>query len=173
MLYEEVKGTGAWIWQRHPGCNCVIEYKPSRGFKQIVPPTRRREVQKNLERLEKNKRQLLSADITNLRDEFVAHSLSAKFQNYDILNLETGERYHFAEGSKLQNKEVFAGKGSKDKYRNAYIFAEKYGGAVEEWQHVKAISTLDTPEGERKAEVHWSQCDGYGKHDFFLKRWLD
>lgn len=52
--YEEVEGTGAWIWQRHPGCNCVIEYKPSRGRKQIVPPTRRREVQKNLERAAKN-----------------------------------------------------------------------------------------------------------------------
>lgn len=48
--YEEVEATGAWIWQRHPGCNCVIEYRPSRGFRQIRLPSRRESVEKNLER---------------------------------------------------------------------------------------------------------------------------
>lgn len=64
--YEEVDGTGAWIWQRHPGCNCIIEYKPSRGFKQIVPPTRRREVQENLERAESSGRKPQSNNDTKI-----------------------------------------------------------------------------------------------------------
>ena len=42
-------------------------------------------------------------------------SIRAKFQNYNILALSLGDRYHLAGGSKLQNKEVFVGK--RDKYR--------------------------------------------------------
>ena len=33
--------------------------------------------------------------------------------------------------------------------------------------------TLDTPDGDRDVEVHWVQCQGIGKHEFFIKRWLD
>ncbi|MCR4746655.1 MAG: hypothetical protein K5894_15675 [Lachnospiraceae bacterium] len=130
-------------------------------------------MEKNLERAKKPKRQLFSTNITNLDDEYIAYSISAKFQNYAIMDLQTGEIYHFAEGSKLQNKEIFAGKGSHTPYRNAEKYAKKYGGKIEDWQHLKAISTLETPDGDRKAEVHWSQCDGYGKHDFFIKNWYD
>ena len=33
--------------------------------------------------------------------------------NYDILDPETGDIFHLIEGSKIQDKKVFAGKGSK------------------------------------------------------------
>ena len=36
----------------------------------------------------------------------------------------------------------------------------------------KAVGYIDTPEGQMKVEVHWMQCDGIGKVDFFVKRWL-
>jgi len=89
------------------------------------------------------------------------------------MDLATGEMFHFVEGTRLQNVEVFAGKGSKVPYRNAYKYADEYGGRVEDWQHVKGKGWLSTSDGDRRAEVHWSQCEGIGKHDFFVKRWLD
>ena len=61
---------------------------------------------------------------------------------------------------------------SKTPYRKAYKYAEK-GGKVEDWEHVKGTGWLDTEDGPRKVEVHWSQCPGIGKHDFFIKEWLD
>lgn len=120
-----------------------------------------------------SKKQPLNSLITNLKDEYVIKSVGSKLNNYDIMDLTTGEMYHFAEGTKLQNKEVFAGKGSKKEYRNAAKYADKYGGVVDEWQHVKAEAVLETVDGEIPAEVHWSQCEGIGKKDFFVKRWLD
>lgn len=119
------------------------------------------------------KKQLLDNSRTDLLDEFVARSAGAKFQNYDILDLQTGEKYHLAEGTYLQNKEVFAGKGCKTEYRKAYVYADRYGGNIEDWQHVKGIGTLATPDGDRKAEIHWSQCEGIGKKDLNIKRWMD
>lgn len=117
--------------------------------------------------------QLLSSNIVNLKDEIVGKSVSAKFENYDIMDLATGEIFHLAEGSRLQNKEVFAGKGSKTPYRNAEKYAERYGGKAEDWQHVKAIGTLETDEGDQLAEIHWSQCEGVGKREMFVKKWLE
>lgn len=81
--------------------------------------------------------------------------------------------YHLAEGTKLQDKEVFAGKGHRNEYRKASEYAIKYGGKVEDWQHVKGKGIVETSDGNFKAELHWSQCEGIGKVDFFVKRWLD
>ena len=113
----------------------------------------------------------VSADVTNLDDEYVLKSVGAKAQNYDIMDLDTGEMYHLVEGSYLQDKEVFAGKGSSKAYRDAYKFANRYGGDVKDWQHVKAKALLATEDGDRRAEVHWSQCAGIGKKEFFVKKW--
>lgn len=120
-----------------------------------------------------NKGRLLSATRTDLLDEIVGKSVGAKYQNYDIMDLVTGEKYHFAEGTRLQNKEVFAGKGSSTPYRKAEEYAAKHGGNAADWQHVKAFGVLDTPEGQIPVEVHWSQCEGIGKYDFFVKHWLE
>lgn len=119
------------------------------------------------------KKQMLNPDITNMLDEYVMKSVGAKARNYDIMDLQTGEMFHLAGGSKLQDKEVFAGKGSSKEYRMAYKYVEKYGGKLEDWQHVKGKAVLETPDGDFPAEVHWSQCEGIGKVDFFVKRWLD
>ncbi len=108
-----------------------------------------------------------------LPDILIGKSVGAKAKNYTIMDLETGEIFQFTEGTRIQNTEVFAGKGSKSEYRNAYKYADKYGGKAEDWQHVKGIGQLSAADGDRKAEVHWSQCEGVGKHDFFVKRWLE
>lgn len=107
-----------------------------------------------------------------LPDIQVGQSVGAKAKNYEVMDLSTGEMFHFVEGTRIQNVEVFAGKGSSVVYRNAYKYADRYGGNVEDWQHVKGTGWLTTEDGDRQAEIHWSQCDGFGKHDFFVKKWL-
>lgn len=183
------------IFRRHANCRCVVEYKVGKwsqnvhtkryydengnaiDARKVVGLTSKtfdgiNPLQELTKQIDPKKQQLLSAEITNLRNEYVGKSVSAKFQNYDIMDLQTGETYHLAEGTHLQNKEVFAGKGTKNEYRNAEKYAKKYGGKVENWQHVKAVGTLSTPDGDNEAEIHWSQCEGIGKEDFFIKKWL-
>ncbi len=90
-----------------------------------------------------------------------------------VLDLETGIRYHLAKGTKMQDVEVFAGKGSKTEFRQAAKYAERYGGAASDWQHAKGKCVLSTEDGDVKAEIHWVQCDGVGKKEMFVKEWLE
>ena len=108
-----------------------------------------------------------------LPDIIIGRSVGAKAKNYDIMDLATGEIFHLVEGSRLQNVQVFAGKGSHKPYEKAWKYANKHGGKVEDWQHVKGFGLVDYYGEEREAELHWSQCEGIGKYDFFIKRWLD
>lgn len=57
----------------------------------------------------------------------IGKSLGAKAKNYKVMDLQTGKMYSKLEGSKVQDTQVFAGKGSKVEYRKAYKYAEKYG----------------------------------------------
>ena len=118
-------------------------------------------------------RTYLSPEYVGLKDEFVRKSVGARSRNYDIMDLATGEVYHLADGSKLQDKKVFAGKGTNVPYRKAQKYAERYGGRPEDWQHVKAIGVVHTEDGDFLAEIHWSQCDGIGKQEMFIKEWLE
>ena len=117
---------------------------------------------------------ILTADGNMKLDDIQIHrSVGAKAKNYDVMDLQTGEKFHFVEGTKIQDVEVFAGKGVKTPYRNALKFVNKYGGKEKDWQHVKGKGVLDYYGEERRAEVHWSRCTGIGDHEFFIKRWLE
>ena len=116
---------------------------------------------------------LSNDDIIKLPDIIIGKSIGAKAKNYDILDLETGEIFHLVEGSRLQNVEVFAGKGTSSVYNMAEKYANRHGGKIEDWQHAKGFGLVETDDGDRKAELHWSQCENVGKFDFFVKRWLD
>ena len=108
-----------------------------------------------------------------LPDISIGRSLGAKAQNFDIMDLETGEHFQLVEGTHLQNVEVFAGKGTKSEYRNAEKYATDIGGRAADWQHVKGVGAVDYYGESRKASIHWSQCEKYGKYDFFIKEWLE
>lgn len=120
-------------------------------------------------------RKFLPKALTTLpqRDIIIGRSVGAKARNYEVMDLDTGEMFHFAEGTKIQDVEVFAGKGVKSPFRKAEKYADRYGGKPEDWQHAKGFCVLATPEGDREAEVHWVQCSGAGKFEFFVKEWLD
>ena len=112
-------------------------------------------------------------EVLSLPDIGIGRSVGAKSSNFDIMDLKTGEHFQLAEGSRLQNVKVFAGKGAAASYRNAIAFAREYGGEPENWQHVKGIGFVDFYGECRKAELHWSQCEGVGKFEFFIKEWLE
>lgn len=108
-----------------------------------------------------------------LPDEIIGRSLGAKASNYDVMDLQTGDLYHLSEGSRLWDIEVFAGRGTRSVFRNAEKYADRYGGAAQDWQHVKGKGIVETPDGDRPAELHWVQCQSIGKKEMFVKRWLD
>ena len=91
-----------------------------------------------------------SAPLFLTLDDIPVHkSVGAKWKNYDILDFETGEKYHFAEGTKIYNNTVFAGKGAAVEYRKAYKYAERFGGKIEDWQHCKGTGIIRTPSRQR------------------------
>lgn len=113
--------------------------------------------------------------IIKLEDIEIGRSVGAKAKNYDILDPATGEYFNFAEGTKIQNAEVFAGKGCKKPLDKevAEGLANQIGGKAENWQHAKGHSIIDYHGEERPAEVHWFQEKSVGKHKFKIKRWED
>ena len=81
--------------------------------------------------------------------------MGANAKNYDVMDLTTGEFFHFAEGTRIKNVEVFAGSGMRTIFRKAQKYADRYGGKAEYWQHVKGYGILETDDGDREAEVYW------------------
>ena len=114
-----------------------------------------------------------NGSIMKLPDEKILRAVGSKNINDDVLDLSTGERFRLVPGSRITNVEVFAGKGVRTPYRKAYVYARDFGGNIEDWQHVKGIAILAYYGEERKAEIHWSRCEGIGNVDRFIKRWLD
>lgn len=113
--------------------------------------------------------------IIELEDIVIHKSVGAKVKNYDIIAPDTGEIYHFAEGTKIQNSEVFAGKGTKHPLHEGVAegLTEQYGGTPEKWQHCKGHGVIDFDGEERKAEVHWFQEETVGRVKFKVKEWED
>lgn len=116
------------------------------------------------------------SDIIRLEDYYIGRSLSAKAKNYDVFDPSTNETFHFVEGTKIQNREVFAGYGTKHRLHDGV--AEGLSKVYEEsdvnkWQHAKGIGVLDYHGEERKAEVHWFQEETVGKVKFKVKEWLE
>ena len=54
-----------------------------------------------------------NTDKIPLKDTIIHRSVGAKFKNYKVVDKTTGVEYVFAAGSRIQDSEVFAGKGTK------------------------------------------------------------
>ena len=64
-----------------------------------------------------------SRDIIKLPDTDIPRSVGAKALNYDIEDKTTGMVYHYAEGTKIQNREVFA---LQEQMRSLRIWKKAY-----------------------------------------------
>ena len=82
-----------------------------------------------------------------------------------------GSIAHFVEGTKLQNKEVFAGKGCRRKIDEENRLIVQYGGAYGMWMKVKAHATIIWRNITDRAEIHWYEEATSGKVEFKFKRW--
>lgn len=112
---------------------------------------------------------------SKIEDIHIQKSVGAKSKNYNVLDPDTGEIYHFVEGTRIRNPQVFAGKGGVKPLREAVSegLSEKYGGKPENWQHCKGIGTIDDHGDEVEAEVHWFQEKEAGRHRFKIKKWRE
>lgn len=114
----------------------------------------------------------LSETIT-LPDEDIPRSVGAKWKNYDI-DMQDGTTAHLAEGSKLQNKEIFAGRGCKRKIDDIDRLVKQHGGNPDDWAKVKATADIVLETGEIiKAEIHWYEESYVGKVELKFKEELD
>lgn len=113
--------------------------------------------------------------IMNLPDILIQKSVGAKARNYDVLDPGTGDIFHFVEGTRIQNSQVFAGHGAKTPLHEGVAegLSEQIGGTPSKWQHCKGDGVIDYYGEERQAEVHWFQEETVGKHKFKIKYWLD
>lgn len=111
---------------------------------------------------------------TILEEFTISFSLGAKAKNYQVYDPESGRYYPFAEGTRIRNPKVFAGKGGVKSLRQEVMsgLAEQFGGKPTEWQHCKGFGTLDCDGEYCDAEVHWFQEPTVGKHKFRVKKWL-
>lgn len=69
----------------------------------------------------------LGNGIIKLDDIVIGRSVGAKAPNYSVMDLDTGEYFKFVEGTKIQNPEVFADKGTNKELKIAEKYANKYG----------------------------------------------
>ena len=108
-------------------------------------------------------------------DIFIGKSLGAKSKNYEVIDPATGEHFHFVDGTKIQNAEVFAGYHVKKPLREAVVegLVGEFGGSPEKWQHSKGFGFLDCDGDTVLAEVHWFQEESVGKVKFKVKEWLE
>lgn len=101
--------------------------------------------------------ELARARAIPIEDAAIRRSVGAKAKNYGILDPESGERFNFSEGTRIQNSEIFAGRGTthglRENVKNG--LADKYGGDPEKWQHCKGNGVINYYGEDRPAEVHW------------------
>lgn len=119
----------------------------------------------------------MQTDTIKLKDTYIVKKLSAKGKNYKVVDKMTGVEYEFSPGTRIQDSEVFAGKGTRHPLHEGVAegLTEQYGGRVSDWQHAKGFGTLLDPDTgeELEAEVHWFQAKDVGKVKFKVKEWLD
>lgn len=106
-----------------------------------------------------------------LPDEQLPRSVGAKWRNEKIA-MPDGTTAAFVEGSKLQDKEVFAGYGTNKPLRAKYALSVAYPSSTpEKWQKLKAKAQIVLKNGEiMNAEVHWYEEPTVGKVEFKYKK---
>lgn len=172
MPYSEAYAKGAF--ERHPGCHCEIFYKPKKGGWQRQNDWKSNTWQDSQDPQKIEYRKSFMGIPLGRREDLrvIPKSVGARVFKNSIIDFETGMEYHIGGNGRVSNVEVFAGKGSKDKYHKAYKYSNKYGGLPDEWKHMKGNAYIENDYESGFAEIHWSEHDEYGSYDPFVKKWL-
>lgn len=104
----------------------------------------------------------------------IPRSVGARGKNYEIVEPGTGNTYHFAEGTRIQDIQIFAGRGTRTPLHESVAegLSKQFGGKEENWQHVKGYGIIDVDGELVKAEVHWFQEESVGRVKLKVKKWL-
>lgn len=87
------------------------------------------------------------------------------------VRLPDGSFSKITKNADITDIETFAGKGAKAELRVKDFLVQNYGGEPENWQHSKARTYVDTPNGAKKAVIHWFYEEGVGAKETFVKGW--
>lgn len=79
---------------------------------------------------------------------------------YDIAYTYKKKLYTFPANQKIYYISIFAGGRSAPKFRNAYIYSNKYGGKPGEWYKVKGYALANG----HLLEIHWVEHKKYGRY---------
>ena len=119
---------------------------------------------------EQRKKELERKYNDDLPDEQLPFSLGAKWVNEEI-KMPDGTTAKFVEGSKIINKQVFAGKGTKTPIRDIERLVKTYSKSkAENWQKVKGIAKLDLDGEYIKGEIHWYEEPSVGRVEVKYKK---
>ena len=87
------------------------------------------------------------------------------------VKLPDGTMSQLTKFTEIKDIEVFAGEGAKEELRVRDFLAMNYGGSAEKWQHTKGRGFVDTPEGSKRAMLHWFEEETVGIKEMFVKGW--
>ena len=109
-----------------------------------------------------------------LPDQEIFRGPGAKGANYDILGPDD-QYYQYAAGTKIQDREVFAGYGTRHPLHEGVAegLTEEFGGDPTKWRHEKGIGIIDRNGEEVRAEVHWFYAESVGQVKHMIKEWLE
>lgn len=164
------------VYRRHDHCRCEVLFDPGDGKVQNVHSKEWIDKEEVEKRIEFSKTYVRSDIPDSLKqvDINLPKSVGSRWTNYDVYDEEEDDVFHFVDGTRIKNVEVFAGKGVRKglKLEVKEGLTSRYGGKEDDWQHVKGFGVLNCYGENRSAEVHWFQCTGVGRVEFKLKRWL-
>lgn len=160
----------------HPLCRSCLINLPSEDWR----PELRRDQENNKtinwtayqEWYDKNIEKPVSSDIIRLSDTSIGRSVGAKAKNYDI-QLPSGDYVNLAEGTKITNSTVIAGKGRNRQIDMLDTLVADYGGNPEDWQKAKGFGYVNIDGEVLKAELHWYQEPTVGKVNMKIKQQKD
>lgn len=160
VSYDEAYQRG--MFERHPGCGCVITYKSKKG---IFRQGRGDWGTNNWHTVREAKERERRIDFSNEKEDIIRFpkSVGSKWRNYDVKDFESGNIYHFIEGSSIRNPTTFAGYGTKFPLRKEVkkgLSAQYPNTNPEKWEHRKGSGHLNVSGTDKLAEVHWFQQPG-------------
>ena len=163
----------------HPWCTCLYYIDTDKSLEEIGRELRGWLDGGENERLDEAfaRRESEKLDIRGGHDILSTKALRAEraAKNARKIIDSSGEIYELVRGKRLQDKEVFAGYGSKTPLSEFVSegLSEQVGGSPEKWAHVKAKGWINYHGEAVRAEIHWFEQEGVGAFKHKIKRWLD
>ena len=111
-------------------------------------------------------------EVIDFPDEQLPFSLGARWANEEI-GMPDGSTAKFVEGSKITNKQVFAGKGTKKPIRDIERLVKEYPNTKAElWQKVKGFADIEWKNEQLRVEIHWYEEPSIGRVETKYKKEL-